>query len=413
MNQQIRLFSLFFALTLILVACGGYGEQDNIVVTSNDHPLFDMLKRTPMRFADSELYYLDFRAVEDALPYVDRPQAGQIFYNDWTRYAQRWVGASSYIDIDEILRAEDTYMLLMGFELRDVNRIFSFGSQPDNATIWSGEFDEEAIRTAHTARGFSAITMNGAEAWCYSGDCSTGKEINQQDRVNGNLFDSRLGRKVPFLMLDDLLISTPSQTTLEESANIANSLYDNADIQALAQASTAPDGLLVNWIFIPAVHADRIDGVSAVLANLKSLIIPTYNPLPMYNAVAIADRQEGDKMVALVLTVYGDDATAQTAATELESRIATFNDYISRRDATAQPIWSTISGFSISHSVYKSDTGRYVAVIRMEYDTPTEEQAFVSIGSGNAVLPDAMVFQHIWWSFIRRGFYPLWTGQDE
>lgn len=380
---------------------------------TSDHPLVTMLKRTPMRFANEELYYLDFRAVEDALAYVDRPPAGQIFYNDWTGYAQRWVSAPRILDM--LLPARDTYMVMMGFELRDVNRLFTFGALPDTATIWWGEFDEEAIRNAHLARGFSPVIVQDAEAWCYSGDCSTDIEINLRGRGDGNLFNSGTGNSVPFLIWDDLLISTLQQTILEALARVADgdSLYDNPDIRALAQASTATEGLLVNWIVIPAVNADMMSGVEVILDDLKSQVADTYNPLPMYNAVAIADRQEGDDMVALVMVVYADESTAQTAAIELEARIANFNDYINRRSATLEPIWSSVSGFSISQSVYVSDMGRYVAVIRMAYDTPTEEQAFGSSGSGNAVLPDARVFQRIWRSFIMRDFYPLWTGLGE
>jgi len=404
---------------LILVACGGDGEQGNNSSPSNDHPLFDMLRRTPMRFADSELYYLDFRAVEDALPYVDRPAEGEVSYDNWMGYTMRWYAIPLSLG-GMFTRVAEESLTTVGMEFRQIDRTLTFGDMPEVGTIWSGDFDETAIRFAHIARGYETVRFNEAEAWCYDGECSNGMEINSQGREQGNIFDPQLGRKVPFLLTDNQLISSPQQALLEEiTAPNAQTLYNAPNVLTLAQAATAPEGLLVNWMVLPVADAD-IDPVVALgdritseqheeyIANIGTVGTYVYQNLPPYRAVGIADRQEGERMVCLQMLVYDDSATAETAATELSTRVENFSDYMIRKSDT--PIFTAIQGMTITHSVYTSPTtGLFVAIVRMDYDTPTSEQAHAPMGCDEAYLPDARAFRYVWDGFVRRGFYPLWT----
>lgn len=406
MKHSTSLFSIFVVLALLLVACGGDSETTTTTTTTiptgEAHPLFDMLKRTPTQFIETYMSYTDFRAVEDALPYVERPESGQLFYDNWTGYSERWYMFADFKQ--NLTRGVDSHLTTMGFEFRDVNRIFAYGRPPENGVIWSGDFDEQAIRDAHTARGYSATTINDIEAWCYEGDCTTGTRTNPVEPDMGNLFDNRLGRKVPFLIWDDTLISAPSATTFEQTAQLPDgSLYDNADIRALAQAATAPQGLLVNWMLLPVTEVslpfitEQIEGIT-----------DNYQTLPPYNAVAIADRQERDRMVALVMLTYNDEATAQIAAEELSARMSNF----SARN-WLPPISESVPGALITHSTYTSDTGRVVAIVRIEYDTPTAEQAIASPSSRETYLPDAEVFRIMYDNINSRSLYPLGLGWND
>lgn len=410
MKYRVQMVSII--LLLMLVGCGGdTGGSGGVSTSTNEsHPLFDMLKRVPMEFVNTIITYTDFRAVEDALPYVERPNEGQIFYNDWTGYIQRWYTGADFAGT--VFAGAENYLATVGFELRDVNRVFTFGDQPNNGTLWSGDFDEDAIRTAHTARGYSAVTINDAQAWCYEGDCSIGMTPNVQEREMGNIFDRGLGRKIPFVMWDDTLISTPQQSILEGVTNLSeNRLYDNADVRALAQAATAPDGLLVNWWLLSERQLQGTLNLSSQDFNPNDFNSYTYQNLPTYNAVAIADRQEGDRMVALIMLAYNDEASAQSAATEFSARVASFTDRLFRRES--EPIWSNVLGALITHSTYASDTGRYVAIVRIEYATPTEEQAFARRGSEEYYAPDARAFNYLTRSISGGGFYPLLITWNE
>ncbi len=296
MKYIVRLMILWLVFLSLYSTIGAQSDE----AEPDTHPLFDMLRRVPIEFANTEISYTDFRAVEDALPYVERPALGEVFYGGWPGYTQRWYTFQT--NIREVapmaLRGGgEIISQTIGFEIRDINRLFTFGHPPNNGTIWSGDFDEEAIRTAHTARGYSAVTINGAEAWCYEGDCSIGTRANLQEIERTNLFDSRLGRKIPFVMWDDTLISTEHQSILEDVANLTeNTLYDDADIRALAQVATAPDGLLVNWLLWRMDIATGSD-MSLTTLEREGLSADTtqfstyeYQNLPPYDAVAIADR---------------------------------------------------------------------------------------------------------------------------
>lgn len=419
MNRQIRLFSLFFVLTLTLVACGGdgNGQQSNVATSSESHPLFDMLKHAPISAVSGEIGYLDFRAVEDALPYVDKPAEGDVIYDDWTTYTMRWYGIPKNLTWNLIQTGESS-LQTVGIEIRQMNRTLEFGTLPDVGTVWSGDFDEEAIRTAHIARGYSPVVINNNEEWCYAGDCTTGTEANPQAIEVGNIFDPQMGRKVPFLLWDNLMMSAPQHAILEEvTAPNAQTLYNSPNILSLAQAATAPEGLLVNWMVLPVADADTTirrytpEDIQPAISNGYA-----YQNLPVYRAVGIADRQEGDRMVCLIMLVYGDYATAESASAELSARLTNFTEYtLTRqtitRDEAGGFIFMDILGMAITHSVYTSpSTGLFVAVVRMAYDTPTSEQAHATLGSAESYAPDARAFRYIFTSaFLRRDFYPLWT----
>ncbi|HRF98842.1 MAG TPA: hypothetical protein PLZ51_26715, partial [Aggregatilineales bacterium] len=260
---------------------------------------------------------------------------------------------------------------------------------------------------AHIARGYDIVRFNEAEVWCYEGDCSNGMTVNPQGREQGNIFDPQLGRKVPVLLADNQLISSPQQALLQDiTAPNAQTLYNSPNVLTLAQAATAPEGLLVNWMVLPIADAD-IDPTSALgdrltseqreeyLANMGNVGTYIYQNLPPYRAVGIADRQEGERMVCLIMLVYDDSATAETAATELSARVADFSDAIIRKSDT--PIFTAIQGMTITHSVYASPTtGLFVAIVRMDYDTPTSEQAHAPMGSDEVYLPDARAFRYVW-----------------
>lgn len=419
MKYMIRLMILWLVWVSLYSTIGAQSDE----TATDTHPLFDMLKRVPIEFADTAISYTDFRAVEDALPYVERSEKGELFYGGWLGYTRRWYTNADFRQT--IVSGGESYLVTVGFELRDINRLFTFGNRPNNGTIWSGDFDEEVIRTAHTARGYSAVTINDTEAWCYAGDCSTQMRPDAQQIERSNIFDPDLGRKIPFVMWDDTLISVLQPSILEDVANLTeNTLYDDADIRALAQAAIAPEGLLVNWMLwnvgdvnpYPSSVLPDLERIAGLSADTTQFSTYEYQNLPPYDAVAIADRQEGDRMVALLMVTYGDEVSAQIGAVELSARVASFTAQSLFRDITSlTPILDFIPGAIVSHAVFVSDTGRYVAIVRIEYDTPTLEQALAANTlSEDAYAPDARAFRMLYEGIgLRRSFYPLWTVWNE
>ncbi|HRF98843.1 MAG TPA: hypothetical protein PLZ51_26720, partial [Aggregatilineales bacterium] len=133
--------SIFVVLAIVLVACGG-DSQTTTITTDESHPLFDMLKHAPIRFADSWIYYLDFRASEDALPYVDKPAEGEMTDDNWMGYTMRWHAIPLSLSGGVFTRIAEDVLTTVGLEFRQIDRTLTFGNRPEVGTIWSGDFDE-------------------------------------------------------------------------------------------------------------------------------------------------------------------------------------------------------------------------------------------------------------------------------
>jgi hypothetical protein len=390
-------------------------------------PLLEMLAYVPstLEIRNGWTYYMDFRAVEDARDWLEKPESLQALLDadESLNFTYRWLSAPQ--SVANRFRELVDMPSVVGFDFYNIDRTLSFGEPPANGVIWQGNFDAQRIADAHTARGYEQTEIGGFTAWCAVEGCDAGLTLDPTNRELANVFDTGLGRKVPFLITPDYLISSPTVGVLEAAARTANgrSLADDRAFRTLTNAITDPEqysGQLVNMHFfgtpLTLVEIDLTRPRNDLfIRNFELLAVEMegYGDLPMYEYMAFADRQEGDDQVAIIALVYSSEADATTGANEVANRLPTFNDVIVRGSALTEPLITTSSHESAEFEgrVYAdSETGKYAAVIEVRYDTPTQEQetAGFSLTENNARSP-ALVYNQMLQSVYARGFYPVWV----
>jgi hypothetical protein len=143
-----------------------------------------------------------------------------------------------------------------------------------------------------------------------------------------------------------------------------DSLADNPNYRALAEAVSAPDGLLLQALFFSPVDLGLIPGDPLGEQDPTE----TYGPLMPYTLAVLADRQEGNDQVHLVGLVYADVSQAQAAADEVAARLSTMS-------LPQQPDELLVERFDaqVTASVYESEsTGFAVAIVEVGYALPAE-----------------------------------------
>lgn len=369
-----------------------------------DHPLLQMLNMVPADYAGSPIAYLDFRAVEDARDYLEKPESYAALMASDVNLDFTWRWQSAPESVGRNFARLEEMPVVMGFDFFDINRTLQFGMPPAMGIIWQGNFDMEQVAEAHTARDYIETEINGITAWCPAAGCDQGMQTDVRNAQPANIFDNGIGRKVPFLVQPGYLLSSPDLGTLEASVGAINgkSLADDPAYRALAEAFTMPEGLLIGVQFL-----DSTVQVSSDLDAALPAEIAAYGSLPPYLAVAIADRQEGDQQVALIALAYANVEEAEAAAPELANRISTFSDVITRGEGQS-PLMEDVRGAEVSSRVYSTDEIS-VAVVEIRYDTPTQEEENATPSLENNPVRPALVYWYLTRAYRQRSLYPLWV----
>jgi len=425
--------SKFYALLFvsILMLCVDLVPAQAQFLGIGKHPLLDLLALAPdtPEVRDTWIRYMDFRAVEEARDWMQRPESAETLFADssWIGFTYRWLSAPDSVrqSFFEAARMPE----VVGFDIFDVDRTLSFGKPPSHGVIWSGDFDLAAIAATHAARGYIQTEIHGVPAWCSGDGCAAGMNVNPTERDLANIFDTGIGREVPFLLLPNLLVSAPDETTLERVADVTTgdlpSLAEAEDYHTLAEALIDPSvymGQLVNLQFLPNEDVRFVLDLTAddVAAQVLSRVpdpqraenfirnaFVGYGDLPLYQLAAIADRQEGDRQVAIVALLYTNAEDAQIAAPELMYRMSTFSDLMIRE--LTESLFDLMPGMDYQSHVYTSEpSGLSVAVVEMRYDTPTEAQEKAS-SSDPESMTAALAFQYLSRTISSNSLYPLWV----
>jgi len=241
----------------------------------------------------------------------------------------------------------------------DVNRSLEYGSPPQTALILAGTFDPDAIAAALSARGFEQAERGGVPVWHRLEDA----QIDMTAREIADPFGGNLGSAARIAVLPGHLANSRywalTEAIIAAAQDEQESLADNADYRALAEAITAPDGLLIQALFFLPEDIGAVPG-------LDEAITAGYGPLAPYTLAALADRQEGSDQVHLIGLVYADAAQAQAAADEVATRIRTFGQPRAPGDVLVERF-----GAELTASVVESDSaGNAVALVEVRYPLP-------------------------------------------
>jgi hypothetical protein len=394
----IALMSVLFAAATPVT-----GQTDQ----SEPGPLLAQLALVPDNLSDPEgggpiVKYADFQAlyiaegIEDQRLTADLPTllntvplAGML---------ARLVAAPDAFNY--VFRAADRMPGLVGFEwMADVNRSLEYGAPPDTAFTLEGAFDEAAVTSALAAHDFEQTDVSGIPVWHRLED----GEMNREYRVAGDPFGGRTGVSARIAILPGHLAHSAYWPIIENLVAAAQgeqeSLADNPDYRALAEAVSAPEGLLLQAMFFTLADVGLVPGDP--LAVLEGQDDPTeaYGSLMPYRLAVLADRQEGNDQVHLIGLVYTDVSQAQAAAEEVAARLRTF-----RMPEEPDEVLIDRFGALVSASVYESETaGNAVAVVEVRYALPADR---IDPETGQFITGGRMY--GAWFSAIMQGaFSPL------
>jgi len=388
---------LLSMLTLFLLL-GGTVQGQGIISNMPDHPLLEMLERVPAtaNTTESGVYFVDLDAILLQLPEAQRPTS----YATWDEFPRPFLRIQTE-PVYQYLRMYDVLPRIAGFDFFDINQTLHWGTPPEQATIFQGDLNAEAIIAAHTNRdpdfdhiaAYEAAQINGVQAWCSVNGCD-GTQTDLTGRDPSNILDlSGLGRTPPFFVEDGSLTTAYAENIMADIAAVINqdadSLAMNSTYQALAEAFVDVDEALtlVQAQLLPEelvnVRVDLNDPntLSPVLgggAEIEALVTiagrlrespvwADYGVMPRYELAGIADYHHADYQAVTVATVHTTENTATIAAEEVAKRMNTLTlPFIYREDG--QTLFERIPDAEIQDPViYASSTGEYVALVTVHY----------------------------------------------
>ena len=220
-----------------------------------------------------------------------------------------------------------------GFPWRDVTVVAAFGPPPDQSLMIAagpGVISAERLGPLLTTREFEpyqAEERDGRTVWWRFEDLSS----NPRLRDPADPFWGRIGGGARIAAVDGAMVGARTWAGLDRvlaaATGDAPSLAGSADFLALAHALDQPveaEGDLL--------QATLVDG-RFDLAYLQDVwrspperhedyLADTHWGTPPYDAVAVADRQEGPAAIAIVALAYTTRAEAETAAATVTTAIA-------------------------------------------------------------------------------------------
>jgi hypothetical protein len=367
---------LIVLVLALLAGTGGVLGQDD---EREPHPLLAMLALVPdseharsaggwatVRYADYQALYItegidelrlraDIETLLESVPLpgmLSRIQAGP--------------EALQYV----VMNAEQMPGIV-GFEwFANVNRSLEYGSPPHSALILDGTFDDSAIGAALSARGFEQADVGGLPVWHRFEDGA----ISIEDREPSDPFGGHLGMAARIGVLPGYLANSRywdlTQDIIATAQGEQPSLAEDPTYRALAEAITAPEGLLVQALFFNVADVGFLpeEALDALTHQTAESATESYGALPPYAMAVLADLQESENQVHLIALVYPNPTSAQIAGDEIANRISAFS-------LPQQPGEVLVERFGaqVTSRVYESETtGKSVAIVEARYPLPAE-----------------------------------------
>jgi len=300
----------------------------------------------------------------------------------------------------------------LGFAAGDVTQLLEVGVGTARAQQFlSGRFDARAIDAALRARGFAAVTVDGATVWRRRND----DDADLANSEPADPFGGDQGRPARLALLGGRLAFSTTDTgiavAVAAAAQRANTLLDYDEISVFAAAAETDLGggaLVQAMLRIAAPLADshialelaesdpEIARLSTVAERERAVHArPPFpllaaNPLPPAALVLLGERRSAAGATAFVALNYDEEATARAAAPALAARIA---GYFPLLDPARPNVVDRARG-TVAQQVVATPEG-YAALVAVTTPGPLV---------GAATSPFAQ-----WLSDVdRRVFWPLW-----
>jgi hypothetical protein len=260
----------------------------------------------------------------------------------------------------------------LGFAWNDIEAAVGFGNPPGQVMVIAGTpavTDAAAIGATLTGRGFAAEDRGGHPFWWRLDD----NAIDIQNRDPADPLRGHLGGSARAGLVDDAFVAAANWPSVDaavaafdgERPALAESEDFAAIVAAVGHPVTEEGTLLQAYLAAGAFDADfTIDVLmrgesEELIAELRRRLEGNDgSALPRYSAIAIADRQEGERAVGVVALVYANREQAELATRLVPESVATQESL-----ATRTP-FSEILPYPIETAVVEAPSGqRYVALI--------------------------------------------------
>lgn len=308
--------------------------------------LLDALSRVPDTQAVREqlLSYVDYRAVEASRAGAAQPTSfaelealrdtGDLGFRLWMA-ALNGIHSGSGDLLRSLFRYGAEWPALLGFDFFAVDRELAFGVPPGDGSVLLGDFDADAIGRAFMARGYTRSEVGDRTLWCGPDGCDAGLSVDLQARNPANPFGGAIGRTEPLAVSATDLLSSAAVATIDGMLDAATgrvpSLADDPAYRAalegfdpdarLIQATLVPGELLAADIAALMLGIGSAEEAEAALAELAA----TFEPIPAYQLLGIADGATATEQVVTVALVYDQEQDAAIAIDVIPRRLATMD----------------------------------------------------------------------------------------
>jgi hypothetical protein len=338
--KKVILFLMLFTIWIPAALAQDPGDEEAerpLLAIAGLIPDSALVREAPIAFA-----YADFDAMLRAEGVEPMGQAFALLGGDlWRKAMMR----NMTIDMMEYaMRNIEHGKELVGFNFYDLARAVQFGMPPDDGLIFEGMFDADAIGAALEARDFEQGEIEGVTVWHRLED----RDMDLQSRQPADPFKGYLGMAARIALLPDddepvYIGSTASwagTTAIVEAAqDEIDSLADAADFRALIDALEDPETYetpVIQAIFMGpetfmidedslAMFGRSIDEEERDALRERFGLDDPAKALPPFRLMAIADRVEGERVLAVLALLYNDAEAAEEAGEKLVERLGTFS----------------------------------------------------------------------------------------
>ncbi len=350
-----RLRRSIICAVLILLAC----IPGHIQAAPPSSPILDMLARVPDVASNrSETHFNDVSAIETAYPPAKAPASmaqvlGHQDTND-TPTKVWWIVFRTAMppSLSFVLLKEEDMKKAVGFGLPNVQQTLSYGEMPQDVIQIQGKFDLDAIRSTLGTAGFRRADRTDVELWCGSKGCDARDEMDIKAKNNANPFGGTWGRHQPIIIGASYLISSPSGASIDmhistitgKGASLADSGWYRAAIEAVTQS-----GFLLRTMILGGRQTLALSSANSFMNLFQDPIkfppekivqilekeLETYQTLPQYELIVLADVVTDTEQVTLMALVYSNADDAQKALGILPARIKTYTSLVKARPLTS------------------------------------------------------------------------------
>lgn len=373
MKQLIKLSLL---LTVLLVGVSISAAQE-AGVEGEGAALYVLLQLIPDdENSRSMVGYSDFTVVNELLPELAALDLESIMADRESLSLWLWnLPIQGFPDLRNFAADPVGSAEISGVSLRQVEQTIYWGMPPRQGQILRGSFDGAVLDAALSASGFEADEINGYAAWCHPEGCDQGANTDFSAINPYHIFLSTLGRRVPIVHQDDVIVYAPNLGVVEgvlaeldaegETSLAAASGYHAAAEAVSAVSAAHDDARLRQAVIMPS---DALMGDPSLLLTPEAQTAPGAQMLPPYELFFVADFATVESQVATVMLVFSSRELAEIGATAIMDRL---NLNSARYQQPYREVFEE-RGAVISEPMIVETDERAVLALSFTYATPEE-----------------------------------------